>query len=74
MLLVICTLLGCSTTTVNDTAYPFQIREDIVSESDIRRIIVAPFNLGVPSKEYIDQYAGKIDSAVIAYLKEHGAR
>ncbi len=66
-------MLGCSSTpTYNATVYPYEINQARVDQDDIKTVVIAHVNLGLPSRTYLDKEAPRIDAAVSAYLKESG--
>jgi hypothetical protein len=66
-------LLACSSTpTYNPTVFPFEIDQARVDQDDIKTVVIAHVNLGLPSRNYLEKEAPRIDAAVSAYLKENG--
>ena len=66
-------LFGCSSTpTYNATVYPYEINQARVDQDDIKTLVIAHVNLGLPSRNYLNKEAPRIDAAVGAYLKENG--
>ena len=66
-------LLACSSTpTYNPTVFPYEIDQARVDQDDIRTVVIAHVNLGLPSRNYLEKEAPRIDAAVSAYLKENG--
>lgn len=66
-------LLACgSTPTYNPTVFPYEIDQARVDQDDIRTVVIAHVNLGLPSRNYLEKEAPRIDAAVSAYLKENG--
>ena len=68
-----CLLLACSSSpTYNATVFPYEIDQARVDEADIKTVVLAHVNLGVPSRNYLEKEAPRIDAFVTAYLKENG--
>lgn len=66
-------LLACSSTpTYNPTVFPYEIDQARVDQDDIKTVVIAHVNLGLPSRNYLDKEAPRIDAAVSAYLKKNG--
>jgi len=66
-------LLACSSTpTYNPTVFPYEIDQAKVDQDDIKTVVIAHVNLGLPSRNYLEKEAPRIDAAVSAYLKENG--
>ena len=68
-----CLLLACSSSpTYNATVFPYEIDQARLDEADIKTVVLAHVNLGVPSRNYLEKEAPRIDAFVTAYLKENG--
>lgn len=68
-----CLLLACSSSpTYNATVFPYEIDQARVDEAAIKTVVLAHVNLGVPSRNYLEKEAPRIDAFVTAYLKENG--
>jgi hypothetical protein len=68
-----CLLLACSSTpTYNATVFPYEIDQARVDQDDIKTVVIAHVNLGLPSRNYLEKEAPRIDAAVSAYLKKNG--
>ena len=66
-------LLACSGASVkNPTVFPFELNEEKLASGSIERVVVAPINLGGPTRRYLQEVEPRIDKAVTDYLKEHG--
>lgn len=75
IILILSALLvaSCATESVyNDTVFPFEFNEALVSEKPIRKVIVAPVSLGVPAPGYLTFKERKIREMVAEYLSDHG--
>jgi len=72
-LLVTALLVACSTApSYNPTAFPYEIEEELVAAAPIKTVIIAPVNIGNPSRNYLQDHEDRIDSMVAAYLKKNG--
>ena len=68
-----CLLLACSSTpTYNATVFPYEIDQSRIDQDDIKTVVIAHVNLGLPSRTYLEKEAPRIDAFVSAYLKENG--
>ena len=68
-----CLLLACSSSpTYNATVFPYEIDQARLDKADIKTVVLAHVNLGVPSRNYLEKEAPRIDAFVTAYLKENG--
>jgi hypothetical protein len=66
-------LLACSSTpTHNPTVFPYEIDQQRVAAAPIKTVVIAHVNLGLPSRNYLEKEAPRIDTFVSAYLKENG--
>jgi len=66
-------LQGCAgTAQYNPTVYPFEMKQELLDQSEIKTVVIAHINLGAPSRKYLEREAPRIDAAVSAYLKENG--
>lgn len=66
-------IASCSTTTTyNDTVYPYKYNEALVKQKPIKNVIVAPVSLGVPAPSYLKRQQEQVRSMVRDYLKDHG--
>ncbi len=70
---VACLLPACSSTpSYNPTVFPYEIDQARVDKDGIKTVVIAHVNLGLPSRNYLEKEAPRIDAAVSAYLKENG--
>ncbi len=70
-----CLLLACSSTpTYNPSVFPYEIDQERVDKDDIKTVVIAHVNLGLPSRTYLEKEAPRIDAVVSAYLKENGLK
>lgn len=68
-----CMLWACSSTpTYNATVFPYEIDQARMDKGDIKTVVIAHVNLGMPSRTYLEKEAPRIDAMVSAYLKENG--
>ncbi|MCB1678387.1 MAG: hypothetical protein KDI16_06860 [Halioglobus sp.] len=66
-------LLACSgTPTYNPTVFPFEIDREGLAAAHIKTVVIPHVNLGLPSRNYLEAVAPRIDGYVSSYLKEHG--
>ena len=68
-----CLMLACSSTpTYNATVFPYEIDQARVDRDDIKTVVIAHVNVGLPSRTYLEKEAPRIDASVSAYLKKNG--
>lgn len=68
-----CFMAACSSTpTYNPSVFPYEIDQARVDQDDIKTVVIAHVNLGLPSRTYLDKEAPRIDALVSAYLKKNG--
>lgn len=73
LLALICLLPACSSTpSYNPTVFPYEIEQQRIDTQNIRTVVIAHVNLGLPSRTYLEKEAPRIDTQVSAYLKENG--
>jgi len=66
-------LAACSgTPTYNPTTFPYQIDQAKLDAHPIKTVVIAHVNVGIPSRNYLDKEAPRIDAKVASYLKENG--
>lgn len=66
-------LLGCSgAPSYNPSVYPFELDQELMASSNIKRVVIAPINLGGPTRSYLEDSEGDVDRAVRDYLDENG--
>jgi hypothetical protein len=66
-------LSACSSTpSHNPTLYPYEINTELLAKSPVKRVIIAPINLGGPSRNYLQDSEPRLDKMVEYYLEEHG--
>ncbi|NQX89190.1 MAG: hypothetical protein HRT77_11055, partial [Halioglobus sp.] len=56
----------------NPTTFPFKIDQTRLDAKPIKPVVIAPINLGTPSRNYLEKEAPRIDAKVAAYLKDNG--
>jgi hypothetical protein len=72
-LLAAITLAACSSTaSYNPTVFPYEINEERLQQTPIKRVIIAHVNLGGPSRSYLAEHEARVDSMVERYLEENG--
>ncbi|MCB1709558.1 MAG: hypothetical protein KDI10_12620, partial [Halioglobus sp.] len=60
-----CLLLACSSTpTYNPTVFPYEIDQARIDKDDIKTVVIAHVNLGLPSRTYLEKEAPRIDAFV----------
>ena len=71
--LLACVFAACSSTpTYNPTVYPYDINQEELANTELKRLIIASVNLGGPSRRYLQEMEPSIDKAVKDYLEENG--
>jgi hypothetical protein len=66
-------LLGCAgTASYNPTVYPYELDVELMASSNIKRVVIAPINLGGATRNYLEDSEETIDKAVRDYLNGNG--
>ncbi len=66
-------MVACSTApSYNSTAFPYEIDAERLASTDIKRVVIAPVNIGNPSRSYLQDHEQRIDSMVGDYLEDNG--
>jgi hypothetical protein len=65
-------LLACSSMEYNPTVIEYHINEAVVRDKGFRQVMIAPINVGKPSRIYLDKGEKRVDRDVEAYLKQNG--
>jgi hypothetical protein len=65
-------LLACSSMEYNPTVIKYSINEAVVKDSGFRQVMIAPINIGKPSRKYLDKGEKRVDRYVEEYLKQNG--
>lgn len=65
-------ITSCASNPYNPTVFPYEINESVVKSADFKRLIIAPINIGKPSRLYLQKREKYIDKMVEAYLRKHG--
>ena len=66
-------LLACSSTpTYNPSTFPFEIERERLAANKVTTVVIAHVNLGVDSRNYLEDEAPRIDAYVTNYLRENG--
>ncbi len=66
-------LSACSSTpSYNPTVYPYEINTELLAQAEVKRVIIAPVNLGGPSRHYLQDIEPRLDKMVELYLEENG--
>ena len=55
----------------NATVYPFEIDRELLSSTEIKRVIIATVNLAGPSRSYLEGSVESVDQVVSEYLEDH---
>ncbi|MEP5766501.1 MAG: hypothetical protein ABJ308_18005 [Halieaceae bacterium] len=64
---------ACSSTpTANPTLHPYEIDRERLQANPIKTVIIAPINLGGPTRKYLREHEPLLDRMVQNYLEEHG--
>ena len=71
-LLVTCFTACASAPTENVTVFAYEIDQEELDKSNIKRVVIASVNLGGPSRRYLQEMEPSIDKAVADYLEENG--
>ena len=58
--------------TYNPTIWPFELNQEALDGSELKRLVIASVNLGGPSRNFLKEAAPTIDKAVADYLEENG--
>jgi len=65
-------LLACSSMEYNPTVIEYHINEAVVRDKGFRQVMIAPINVGKPSRIYLDKGDARVDRYVEDYLKQNG--
>jgi len=69
----VCVLAACASgPTHNPTVFPFQIEREALATKPIKTVVIAHVNLGVPSRNYLDEVTPVIDGRVASYMEKNG--
>jgi len=72
-LTVLTVLCACQTTSsFNNTAYPYVFEEERLQQHAVKTLLIAPVNLGPPSKKYLHKHRATIDKKVAQRLGAAG--
>ncbi|QFU76424.1 hypothetical protein EY643_12555 [Halioglobus maricola] len=72
-LLTLCTVAACSSTpSYNPTTFNSEIETAKLAEKPIKTVVIPHVNLGMPSRNYLEKEAPRIDGMISAYLKDNG--
>jgi len=66
------TLLACSSMEYNPTVIEYHIDEAVVRDKGFKQVMIAPINIGKPSRKYLEKSEKRIDRLVEDYLKQNG--
>ncbi|MEM0955229.1 MAG: hypothetical protein AAGI24_13895 [Pseudomonadota bacterium] len=74
-LLIAAFVAACSSApTYNPTTFDYELKEEQLEAAPIKTVVIAPVNIGNPSRNYLQDHEDRVDSMVAAYLKENGYR
>jgi hypothetical protein len=66
-------IVACSSgATYNPSVFPFNLNEERMATSNVKTVVIAHVNLGIPSRSYLQKEAPRIDGLVSTYLKDNG--
>lgn len=71
LLLSVLVLAGCSSAGYNQTAFPFVYHPEYLPPN-AKRLVLAPVNFGIPSKNYLKKYEDRVDRHVVKRLENAG--
>jgi len=66
------TLLACSSIESNPTVIEYHIDEAVVRNKSFKQVMIAPINIGKPSRKYLEKSEKRVDRLVEDYLKQNG--
>ena len=58
--------------TYNPTTFPYEMDEERLATTPIKTVVIPHVNLGMPSRNYLEKEAARIDGMVSTYLKNNG--
>lgn len=64
--------VAACTSNYNATLYPYQDNRSQLQNSEIRQVMIATSNYGIPSRHYLTRYEAFVDSQLQNYLKHNG--
>lgn len=67
-----CILLACSAMDYNPTVIEYSINTAIVKDKGFKQVMIAPINIGKPSRIYLEKGEQRVDRHVEDYLKQNG--
>ncbi|EAQ97711.1 hypothetical protein [Congregibacter litoralis] len=56
----------------NPTVFPFEIESDQLAASPIKTVVIPHVNLGIPSRNHLEDVAPRVDARISSYLKANG--
>ena len=66
-------IVACSGgATYNPSVFPFNLNEERMATKNVKTVVIAHVNLGIPSRSYLEKEAPRIDGLVSTYLKDKG--
>lgn len=70
--LISCFITACGTTSYNPTVFNYEYQQQLIADKPIKKVVLAPINLGVPAPSYLRKGELKSRAMVKAYLKANG--
>ena len=58
--------------TYNATTFPYEMDEERLANTRLKTVVIPHVNLGMPSRNYLEKEAPRIDGMVSTYLKDNG--
>jgi len=65
-------LIACSSMNYNPTAIDYKIDESVVKAKSFKQVMIAPINIGKPSRKYLEKSEAVIDRRIKEYLEKNG--
>lgn len=69
------TLAACASSIgggYNETTRTNELKDDVLAQSPLKKVVIADVNLGAPSRNYVQRSELMIDGRVAAYLRQNG--
>lgn len=65
-------LLACSSMEYNPTVIKYSMNDAVVKDPGFRQVMIAPINIGKPSRKYLDKGEKRVDRYIEEYLRQNG--
>lgn len=65
-------LLACGSVNYNPTVIDYKIDDGVVKSKEFKQVMIAPINLGKPSRLYLEKCDPAVDRKVKEYLEQNG--